>query len=75
MPLVKVDCGWINGEMVEHGAQCCTWPVAEHFARDNEYLAAVKVIEKRRELESVKARPEVTIVEEGLFRSATLPAG
>ncbi len=74
MPLVKVDCGWINGEVVEHRAQRFTWPIAEHLARDHEYLAAFEVIEKRRELESVQAWPEVTVVEEGLLRAASLPA-
>jgi hypothetical protein len=37
--------------VVKHRAQCLTWPIAEYLARDHEHLAAVEVIEKRRELE------------------------
>ena len=75
MPLVEVDCGRVDGEVAEHRAQCLTWPVAEHLARDHEYLAAVEVLEKRRELEPVQAWPEVTVVEQGRLRAASLPAG
>ena len=35
--------------MVKHRAQRLTWPIAEHLARDHEHLAAVEVIEKRRD--------------------------
>jgi hypothetical protein len=68
MPLIEVNRGRIDGEVAEHRAQCLTWPVAEHLARDHEYLAAAEVIEKRRELEPVQARPEVTAVEQGHLR-------
>jgi len=75
MPLVEVNRGRIDGEVVKHRAQYLTWPVAEHLARDHEYLAAVEVIEKRRELEPVQAWPEVTVVEQGHLRAASLPPG
>ena len=71
----KVNRGRIDGEVVKHRAQCLTWPIAEHLARDHEYLAAVEVIEKRRELEPVPAWPEVAVVEQGHLRAASLPAG
>ncbi len=64
IPLVEVNCGWIDSEVVKHRAQRLTGPVAEHLARDHEYLAAVEVIEKRRELEPVQAWPEVTGVKQ-----------
>jgi len=38
-------------------------------------LVAVEVIEKRRELEPVQAWPEVTAVEQGHVRTASLAAG
>lgn len=75
MPLVEVSRGQIHGDVVKHRAQCLSWPIAEHFARDHEYLAAVEVIEKRRELESVQAWAEVTVIEQGHFRAASLPPG
>ena len=75
MPLVEVSRGRIHGEVVQHRAQCLSWPIAEHFARDHEYLAAVEVIEKRRELEPLQARLEVTVVEQGHLRAAPLPPG
>ena len=75
MPLVEVDGGRVDGEVAEHRAQCLTWPVAEHLTRDHEYLAAVEVVEERRELEPVQARPEVSVVEQGRLRAASLPAG
>ena len=74
-PLVEVNRSRIDGEVVKHCAQCLTWPIAEHLARDHEYLAAVEVIEKRGELEPVQAWPEVTLVEQGHLRAASLPAG
>jgi hypothetical protein len=74
MPLVEVNRGRIGGEVVKYRAQRLTWPVAEHLARDHEYLAAVEVVEKRRELEPVQAGPEVTVVEQGHFHAAPLPA-
>ena len=74
MPLAGVSRGRIDGEVVKHRAQCLARPIAEHFARDHEYLAAVEVIEKRRELEPVPAWPEVTVVEQGHLRAASLPA-
>ena len=74
MPLVEVNGGRIDGEVVKHRAQCLMWPIAEHLARDHEYLAAVEMIEKRRELEPVQAWPEVTVVEQGHLRAASLPA-
>jgi hypothetical protein len=75
IPLVEVNRGRIDGEVVKHCAQRLTWPIAEHLARDHEYLPAVEVIEKRREMEPVEAWPEVAIVEQGRLRSASLPAG
>src|SRR5271169_4768184 len=71
MPLVEVNGGRVDGEVAEHRAQCLTWPVAEHLARDHEYLAAVEVVEKRRELEPVQAWPEVSVVEQGRLRAAS----
>lgn len=73
MPLVEVNRGRVDGEVVKHRAQCLTWPIVEHLARDDEYLTAVEVIEKRRELETVQAWPEVTVVEQGHLRAASLP--
>ncbi len=75
MLLAGVHRGRVNPEVVKHRAQCLTRPVAEHLARDHEYLAAVEVIEKRRELEAVPAWPEITVVEQGHLRAAPLPAG
>ena len=75
MSLVEVNCSRIDGEVIEHRAQCLAWPIAEHLARDHEYLAAVEVIEERRELEPVQAWTEVTVVEQGRLRAASLPAG
>ena len=63
--LVEVNRGRIDSEVVKDLAQCLTWPIAEHLARDHEYLAAVEVIEIRRELKPVQAWPEVTLVEQG----------
>jgi hypothetical protein len=40
MLLVDVNPGRIDGEVVEHRAQHLTWPIAEHVARDHEYLAS-----------------------------------
>ena len=74
MPLVEVNRGRIDGEMVKHRAQRLTWLLAEHLARDHEYLAAVEVIEKRRELEPVQAWPQVAAVEQGHLRAAPLPS-
>ena len=74
-PLSEVNRGRIDSEVVKHCAQCLTWPIAEHLARDHEYPAAVEVIEKRRELEPVPAWPEVTLVEQGHLHAASLPAG
>ena len=75
LPLVEVNRAGIDGEVAKHRAQRLTWPIAEHLARDHEHLAAVEVIEKRRELEPVQAWPEVTVVEQGRLRAASLPAG
>jgi hypothetical protein len=75
VPLFEVGCGRVDGKVAEHRIQCLTGVVAEHFAGGHQYLAAVEVVEKRRELESVPAWPEVTLVEEGLLRAAPLPAG
>ena len=75
MPLVKVNRSRIDREVVKHRAQCLAWPIAEHLACDHEYLAAVEVIQKRRELEPVQARPEVTVVEQSHLRAAPLPPG
>ncbi len=75
MPLVEVNRGRIDAEVAKHRAQCLTWPIAENLARDHEHLAAVEVLEKRRELEPVPAWPEVTAVEQGHLRAASLPAG
>jgi len=75
MPLVKVDGGRIDREVGEHRAERLAWPLAEHLACDHEYLTAVEVIEKRRELEPVPAWPEVAVVEQGHLRAASLPAG
>ena len=72
--LVEVSGGRVDPEVAEHRAQGLTGPVAEHLARDYEYLAAVEVVEKCRELEPVQARPEVPVVEEGRFRAASLPS-
>jgi hypothetical protein len=55
--------------------KCLMWPIAEDLARDHEYLTAVEVIEKRRELEPVQAGAEVTVVEQGDVSAASLPAG
>jgi hypothetical protein len=74
-PPFEVNRCRIDGEVVEHRAQCLTWPIAEHLARDHEYLRAVEVIEKHRELEPVPAWPEVAVVEQGHLRAASLPAG
>jgi len=74
-PPFEVNRCRIDGEVVKHRAQCLMWPITEHLAPDHEYLAAVEVIEKRRELEPVSARPEVTVVEQGHLRAASLPAG
>ena len=60
--LVKASRGRIDSEVVKHLAQCLTWPIAEHVARDHEYLAAVEVIEKR-ELKPRTAWPGVTLLE------------
>lgn len=46
MPLIQVDGGRIDGEVVKHFAQCLMWLVAEHLARDHEYLTAVEMIER-----------------------------
>jgi hypothetical protein len=62
----------IDGEVAEHRAQCLAWPLAEYLARDHEHLAAVEVIEKRRELEPVHAGPEVAVVAQGQLRPAPL---
>jgi hypothetical protein len=51
VPLVEVNRGRIDGEVLKHRAQCLAWSVAEHLARDDVYLAAVEVIEERRELD------------------------
>jgi hypothetical protein len=75
MPLAGINRGRIDAEVVKHRAQCLLWPVAEHLARDHEHLAAVEVIEKRGELEPVQAWPEVSVVEQGHLRPASLPAG
>jgi hypothetical protein len=75
MPFVEVSCDRVDGEVAEHRAQCLTGPVAEHLARDHEHLAAVEVVEERRELKPVQARPEVPVVEQGRLRAAPLPAG
>ena len=74
-PLVEVNRGRIDAEVVQHRAQCLTWPIAEHLARDDEYLVAVEEIKKGRELEPVKTRPEVAVVEQGHLYAASLPAG
>src|ERR1700735_1520189 len=74
-PPFEVNRGRIDGEVAKHRAQCLAWPIAELLARDDEYLAAVEVIEKRRELEPVPAWPEVAVVEQGHLRTASLPAG
>ena len=74
MPFAGVSRGRIDAEVVKHRAQCLSWPVPEHLARDHEHLAAVEVIEERRELEPVPAWPEVTVVEQGCLRAAPLPA-
>jgi hypothetical protein len=56
-------------------AQCLSWPITEFFAGDHEYLVAVEVIKKRRELEPVRARPKVTVIEQGHLRAASFPPG
>ena len=63
VPLFEVDCGWVDGEVAEHSVQCRTGVVAKHLASDHQYLTAVEIVEKRRELESVSAWVEVTMVE------------
>jgi len=68
MPLVEVSRGPIDAEVVKDRGQRLTWPVAEHLAGDHEYLASVEVIEKRRELETVRARPEITVIAQGHLR-------
>lgn len=75
MPLVGVNRGRIDSEVVKHGVQYLTRPVAEHLARDHEDLTAIEVIEERRELEPVPAWPEVTVVQQRHLRAAPLPAG
>jgi hypothetical protein len=45
---VEVNRSRIDGEVAEHRAERLPWSVAEHLARDNEYLAALEVTEKRR---------------------------
>ena len=74
IPLVEVSRGRVDREVAEHRAQCLAWPVAEHLARDHEDLAAVEVVEERRELEPVQAWPEVPVVEQRRLRAAALPA-
>jgi hypothetical protein len=73
MPLVKVDRGRVDGEVVEHRAERLTWPVAEHLVRDHEYLAAVEVIEKGRQLVPVPAGPEVAVGSPNLPPRASRP--
>ena len=75
MPLVKVNRGRIDPEVAEHRDQRFAWPVPEYLARDHEYLIALEVIEKRRQLVAVAARIEVAIVEQGQLGAAPLPAG
>jgi hypothetical protein len=48
MPLVEVNRGRVDGEVVKHRAQRLMWAVAEHLARYHEYLAAVEVIGRPR---------------------------
>jgi hypothetical protein len=75
MPLVKVNRSRIDADVVEHRAQRLAGAIAEHFARDHYYLAAVEVIEERRKLEPVEAWPEVPVVEEGYLSATSLAAG
>jgi hypothetical protein len=35
-PLVEVDRGRIDGQVVKHRTQCLAWRIAEHLARDHE---------------------------------------
>jgi hypothetical protein len=65
MPLVEANCGRIDGEVLEHRAQCLAWPIAEHLGCDHEYLAAVEMIEKRGELKPVPAALLVRRAEPG----------
>jgi hypothetical protein len=74
-PSVEIHRGRIDSEVVKHRAQRLAWAIAEDLARDHEYLTAVEVIEKRRELQAVQAWAEVTVVEQGDLRAASLPAG
>jgi hypothetical protein len=70
-PSVEIHRGRIDSEVVKHRAQRLTWAIAEDLARDHEYLTAVEVIEKRRELQPVQAGAEVTVVEQGVLRATT----
>jgi hypothetical protein len=75
MSLVKVNRSRIDADVVEHRAQRLAWAVAEYLARDHHHLSAVEVIEKRRKLKPVEARPEVPVVEQGYLGATPLAAG
>jgi hypothetical protein len=75
MPFVEINRSRIDCEVVKHRGQRLTWLIAEHLARDHEYLALVEVIKICSELEPVQAGPEITVVEQGHLRAAALPAG
>jgi DNA invertase Pin-like site-specific DNA recombinase len=56
MPLVEVNCGRIDGGVLEHHAQCLAWPIAEHLGCDHEYFVRLIGAIEAGELDVVIAR-------------------
>jgi hypothetical protein len=73
--LVEVSPRGIDPEVVKHRGERRSRSLAEHLARDHEYLAPIEVIEKGCDLEAVPARPEVAVVQRQItFSARPIPA-